>query len=43
MRVKNWIVRVQNRGKLKEVVDKAKTFYYQKGSSAPEEEWNSRG
>jgi hypothetical protein len=26
MKIKNWIVRVQDRGKLKEVVEKAKSF-----------------
>jgi hypothetical protein len=28
MRVKNWIVHVHDRGKWKEVVEKAKTFYH---------------
>jgi len=33
MRIKNWIACVQDRGKCKEVVEKAKTF--QLGSSVP--------
>jgi len=37
MRVKNWITCVQDRGKWKDVVEKAITFN-QQGSSAPEEE-----
>ena len=37
MRVKNWITCVQDRGKWKDVVEKAITFNHQ-GSSAPEEE-----
>jgi hypothetical protein len=41
IRVKNWITCVQDRGKWKDVVEKAITFNHQ-GSSAPEEEEDSR-